>query len=134
MEFAQNYQTPFLQEIYLKDLNLICCWQPVSLYQHLPQKILRAIIAHKEISRMWIGTKSIRNPSTVTCPIPFSTQPLCARLIALIWTRTTRSHVVKFHENAYWQKVMSLFHGQYKLSPDLNIYRNCMGFFSSVKI
>ena len=39
------------------------------------------------------------------------------------------TYMVKFHEDAYWQKVMSLFHGQSKLSPDLNIYRNCMGFF-----
>ena len=29
---------------------------------------------------------------------------------------------------------MSVYHGQSKLSPDLNIYQNCMVFFSSVKI
>ena len=54
--------------------------------------------------------------------------------IASITFSMVVQHMVKFHEDAYWQKVMSLFHGQSKLSHDLNIYRNCMGSFSSVKI
>ena len=42
-------------------------------------------------------------------------------------------YIVKFHEDPYGQKVMSLFHGQSKLSRDLNIYRNCMFFFLLLK-
>ena len=43
-------------------------------------------------------------------------------------------HMVKFHEERYWQKVMSLFHGWSKLSPELDFARNCMFVFSTVKI
>ena len=47
-------------------------------------------------------------------------------------TMEETAHMIKFHVDAYWQKIMSLFHGQSKLSPDLNIDRNYMGSFSSV--
>ena len=46
-----------------------------------------------------------------------------------IWMKLIWSNFMRIH----WQKVMLLFHGQSKLSPDPNIYWNCMFFFLLLK-